>query len=90
LTQSHDRTYLLGALSAAVRGRDLFIAEIDDLIVELRDAGATWQQIGDTLGVTRSTAQRIYSADRERYLEGRREAQKERSEFLRQAGYSTV
>lgn len=38
-------------------------ARLDELVIEARDAGATWEEIGRALGVTTQTAHRRYSPD---------------------------
>lgn len=84
--KSNELINVLGALGAAVRWRDLALQDIEELIVEARDCGASWTDIGERLGVTRQTAQRVYGENRERVLEERREASIVRAETLRLAG----
>jgi hypothetical protein len=81
-----DLIHSLGALGAAVRWRDMAVAEIDELVAESRARGATWEQIGQRLGISRQSAQRLYSDERERMLEERRAAARVRAEVIRAAG----
>jgi hypothetical protein len=76
----------LGALGAMVRTRDIVIADIDELVAESRAAGASWDQIAERLGVSRSTAHSLYGATREDILSRRRKAQAKRTKVLRAAG----
>lgn len=85
-----QRTYTLGALGAAVRWRDMALLEVDELVALAREDGASWEEIGERLGVTRQTAQRVYSQDRERILEDRRKAQRVRADAVHAAGLSIV
>ena len=78
----------LGALGAMVRTRDIVIADIDELVAESRAAGASWDQIADRLGVSRSAAHAAYGATREEALDRRRKAQAKRSKVLKAAGIS--
>lgn len=51
----------------ALRELALAISECDDLkretVAAARDAGATWESIGNALGITRQSAWALYSAD---------------------------
>lgn len=87
--KSAERTYTLGALSAAVRWRDLAVEEIDELVALARSEGASWEEIGERLGVTRQTAVRVYGDDRERLLEARRKVSASRRSVVKAAGFST-
>jgi len=83
-----DLIHSLGALGAAVRWRDMAVAEIDELVAESRARGATWEQIGERLGITRQSAHRLYSDEREHLLEERREAARVRAKAVQAAGFS--
>jgi hypothetical protein len=78
----------LGALGAMVRTRDIVIADIDELVAESRAAGASWDQIAERLGVSRSTAHSLYGATRADILARRRKAQSKRTKVLHAAGVS--
>jgi DNA-binding MarR family transcriptional regulator len=85
-TKKSDLIHSLAALGASVRWRDLAVAEIEELVALSRSQGATWEQIGERLGITRQSAHRIYGDDREKFLEERREAAHERAKVIRAAG----
>jgi hypothetical protein len=89
-TGKSDLIHSLGALGAAVRWRDMAIADIEELVETARSQGATWEPIGERLGVTRQTAVRVYGGDRERILEERRLASRMRTEVLHAAGVSAT
>lgn len=85
-TATDDLGVSLGALGAMVRTRDIVIADIDELVAESRAAGASWDQIAERLGVSRSTAHSTYGATREDILDRRRKAQAKRTKVLHAAG----
>lgn len=57
----------LGALQALVEQRHTIDATTDRYVLQAREAGATWQQLGAALGITRQAAQlRHERAERQR------------------------
>lgn len=85
-TITDDLGISLGALGAMVRTRDIVIEDIEELVAESRAAGASWDQIAERLGVSRSTAHSTYGATREDILDRRRKAQAKRTKVLHAAG----
>lgn len=52
MEKSHDIALSLSSLKMLEELRLTIAAHQHELVGQLRDAGATWQAIGDTLGIT--------------------------------------
>lgn len=59
-------TELLELLRGIARQREEKAAQIRQVVAECRDAGATWEQIGAALGVSRQAAHNMYGKEARR------------------------